>query len=107
MIHPIIVFYLQVRSDKLRGALKILASLHQTWTAILTSIPGLLWKIANYTARKHSTGDKPSITPMTPLSSDQSGKPTPAPSKTPALSKTPAPSKTPGPERAESTTLTQ
>ena len=32
--------------------MKYLTQLHQTMTAIITTVPGLLWKVHNYTARK-------------------------------------------------------
>jgi len=39
--------------------MKQISSLHQTWVTILSAISGLIWKVANYTARKHSQA-KPS-----------------------------------------------
>ncbi|XP_067952197.1 malignant fibrous histiocytoma-amplified sequence 1 homolog [Watersipora subatra] len=54
---------IQVRNPGLRGAMQHMAQLHQTWTAILTTIPGLLWKILNYTARKVHRDRSQRLTP--------------------------------------------
>lgn len=41
--------------------MKQLAKLHQTWMTILTAIPGLIWKVAHYGAKKHDASSK--VTP--------------------------------------------
>jgi len=42
----------QVRNSELRGAVQHLAQLHQIWINILGSVPGIIWKILHYTAKK-------------------------------------------------------
>ncbi|KAF6024987.1 hypothetical protein EB796_016722 [Bugula neritina] len=43
---------IQVRNSELRGAVQHLAQLHQIWINILGSVPGIIWKILHYTAKK-------------------------------------------------------